>query len=310
MQNNVSIDKNFFPGWTRKSVTFSIDDGNFRLDTKFLEIMRPKGFKGTFNLVSSYINPNEGEKWRELYRGYEIANHCKYHPFVFLPGVEYHLSGLPFDRETAKDELLYNAEIDGMYYIKNKNNWRRIATVERYKQCVTDGHRELEAVFGEGSVRGYVWPYNKQNSPEIFAWLKEQGYFHIRRSLCLDPEFSMPTDRHLFNINAWYTNLPETSAAYDSLADDGNLKFFCLGTHSHDFENNGVWHLLVDFAERFGNRPNDFYYASISEIFDYEDALNALSVTEKEIINNSDLAVYIKVNGEKVMISPHSSYIF
>ena len=29
MQNNHIIDKNFFPGWTRKSVTFSIDDGNF-----------------------------------------------------------------------------------------------------------------------------------------------------------------------------------------------------------------------------------------------------------------------------------------
>ena len=29
------IDLNFYPGWTRKAITFTIDDGNVELDKKF-----------------------------------------------------------------------------------------------------------------------------------------------------------------------------------------------------------------------------------------------------------------------------------
>ena len=44
------IDKNFFPGWVRKSITFTIDDGNIEMDKKFIDITVPAGIKGTFNL--------------------------------------------------------------------------------------------------------------------------------------------------------------------------------------------------------------------------------------------------------------------
>ena len=35
------IDFQFFPGWTRKAITFTIDDGNVFMDRKFLEIVKP-----------------------------------------------------------------------------------------------------------------------------------------------------------------------------------------------------------------------------------------------------------------------------
>ena len=35
---NHKIDTKFYPGWTRKSITFSIDDGNVPMDRKFIEI--------------------------------------------------------------------------------------------------------------------------------------------------------------------------------------------------------------------------------------------------------------------------------
>ena len=43
------IDKNYFPGWVRKSVSFTIDDGNIEMDKKFIDIVRPAGVLGTFN---------------------------------------------------------------------------------------------------------------------------------------------------------------------------------------------------------------------------------------------------------------------
>ena len=71
------IDLNYFPGWTRKSITFTIDDGNVEMDKKFLDIVRPAGIRGTFNLHRwDLLTPDE---YRNFYRGYEIANHCMHH---------------------------------------------------------------------------------------------------------------------------------------------------------------------------------------------------------------------------------------
>ena len=51
-----SIDLHFFPGWTRKSISFTIDDGNIAMDEKFLSIVKPAGIKGTFNLCTPERN--------------------------------------------------------------------------------------------------------------------------------------------------------------------------------------------------------------------------------------------------------------
>ena len=170
-----------------------------------------------------------------------------------------------------------------------------------------EGRRELEDIFGKGRIRGYAWPYHMQNSSEVFEWLKSQGYYHIRRSAKKDPTYSMPTDRTQWYINSWHSNLPDTMIQYDELSDDGNLKFYCLGTHSRDFENIDRWDLVYDLAERLGNRPNDFYYATVSEIFEYEDAINGATVTDTEIINHSHLTLFAKVDASPVQIPPKSS---
>ncbi len=80
-----------FSGWTKKSVTFTIDDGNIAYDTKFLGIIKPCGIHGTFNLCEpNRVTPDE---YRALYRGYEIANHCKHHPLSFDEGQPFVVCG-------------------------------------------------------------------------------------------------------------------------------------------------------------------------------------------------------------------------
>ena len=37
------IDVKFYPGWTRKAITFSIDDGILDMDKKFMDIVEPYG---------------------------------------------------------------------------------------------------------------------------------------------------------------------------------------------------------------------------------------------------------------------------
>jgi len=284
-----------------------MDDGNFRLDKMLIDILKPAGFKGTFNLISNWVTQKPREEAIALYEGFEVANHCKRHPLVFLDGVEYKISDDEFDEQTANEDYVYKTAEKGFYKIKKKR-WLTIVDTETYKRLTDEGRRELEEIFGAGSIRGYAWPYHMQNSSEVFEWLKTQGYQHIRRSAKKDFTFSMPSDRTQWFINSWYTNLPDTAIAYDELADDGNLKFYCLGTHSHDFSNIDRWDLVYDLAARLGNRPDDFYYATVSEIFDYEDAILSARITDTEIINNSNLTLYVKVNGNPVTVAPNSSY--
>ena len=92
----MKIDLNYFPGFTRKSITFTIDDGNFEMDKKFLDIVRPAGIFGTFNL--HHWKERDAEFYRELYKGYEIANHCEKHAIAIDEDVKKELATEPFDR--------------------------------------------------------------------------------------------------------------------------------------------------------------------------------------------------------------------
>ena len=91
----------FYPSFTRKALTFTIDDGNMTYDERLIEILAPAGIRGTFNLCSN-IHKGREAKTVEFYSGYDVANHCKHHPLVNFDGVEYVLSDGAFDEATAE----------------------------------------------------------------------------------------------------------------------------------------------------------------------------------------------------------------
>ena len=98
-----NIDINFFPGWTRKAMTFTIDDGWVAMDTNFINIVRPYGIKGSFNISSDNVTKYNNPKLiRATYRGFEITNHVKLHPFAFRDGEDVRLSEEPLDEKTAE----------------------------------------------------------------------------------------------------------------------------------------------------------------------------------------------------------------
>ena len=138
MQNKIEF---YFPGFVRKSVSFSMDDGWRNTDAKFLSIVRPAGIKGTFNLDN--VNQATPDEYRALYDGYEIANHSKYHPLAFVDGKEYIVSDELFDPEksvpyTTEFPVIYKGEVDGLYrYSKstidaNTKRWYKICDAKNY----------------------------------------------------------------------------------------------------------------------------------------------------------------------------------
>ena len=316
-----SIDASYFPGWTRKSLTFTIDDGNVKHDGRFLDIVRPHGIKGTFNLCAHILSSFTPEGYRDFYRGYEIANHCKFHPIAFDDGMTYYVSEDEFDPMTSRDHtpedpVVYKSGIEGIYRMhhhinrKKPTGWYWVATDDYYLRYVDEGKRELEAVFGEGSVRGYVFPCFIPANAHILAELEGRGYYGLRKTGdVLDTTgFAMPENRMAWSYNAHNTNLLAIMEKYESYPDDGKLKFFAFGVHSGDFETCNNWDVLETFAATYGNRPQDYYYASVGEIFDYEDAVRAVRITSDAVINPSDLTLYITVDGERILLAPHTEY--
>jgi len=317
-----SVDTCFFPGWTRKSVTFTIDDGNLTWDGKFLDIVKPYGILGTFNLCNT--DAASPEEYRAFYRGYEIANHCLNHAIIFRDGFPYKFTDAPFDPMESSVEYVYKTDVPGLYkmhytlYLTDKTRypkpggWHPITDAAHYMEYADETKVILEKVFGEGSVRGFVWPHGKQVCPEVTAHLKAMGYDSIRKTGCIEDStgFAMPTDRWDWTYNANNTNLLSVMEKYEAFPDDGNLKFFSFGVHSVDFERGNNWDDLKAFAKTYGNRPETYYYAGVSDIFAYEDALAALEISEEKIHNPSQITLYIKVGGARILLPPKSSFVF
>lgn len=302
------IDANFFPGWVRKSISFTIDDGNIEMDEKFLSIVKPAGIKGSFNLCTPLKRAMTDEDYRAFYRGYEITDHCHRHPHPFSKLHNPTIATVPFDEETADKSMAYPTEEEGFYRFFTRNWNYYIATDEKYMEYVDVCKKELERVFGKNTVKDFVWPFGEQPNEHVMQALIDYGFRSIRATGDIEDStgFALPHDRMHWSYNAHDTSLLKIAALYESFPDDGELKFFCFGVHSIDFERSGTWGDLVEFCDRFGTRT-DFYYASVGDIFDYEDAVKALRVTESSVTNDSEIDLYITVDGKRRVLCAHSS---
>ena len=188
------------------------------------------------------------------------------------------------------------------------HGWREMADDETYKRCVSECQTVLERIFGKETVTGFVWPYGEQNNAVVKQYLVDMGFKSVRKTGdTLDKtNFALPENRMAWSYNANNRNFLEVMKKYDTVEDNGTLRFFAFGVHSWDFERDANWADLETFTNLYGNRPNDYWYATVDEIFAYADAMDARIITPTMLENPTDLTLYIELNGEKTTIPPHT----
>lgn len=302
-------DINFFPGWVRKSISFTIDDGNLTMDKKFIDIVKKGGIKGTFNIGNFHFDQLSAEGYREFYKGYEIANHVRLHPLAFKSGVTYTVKDTPRPETAEESNDIYPQNgHEGLYSIVGSRGWRRIAADDTYIRLTAECSEQIKEVFFDQPALAFVWPYSMQDNPAVFARLKTMGFYALRKTGALSDStnFDLPADRTAWSYNAGNRSLLTDAKLFRDYPDDGRLKTFIFGVHSADFEKSGNWCDLEEFTEQYGGRPQEFWYATNYEIFHYEDAVKSLQISDNEIDNPSDVAVYIKIDGSPAVIEPHA----
>lgn len=302
----------FFPGFVKKSITFTIDDGFVPMDRKFLSIVEHAGLRGTFNLCSNILGYLTAAGYRAFYNCHEIANHAKYHCSAIREDLEYVYSDALRPETGADKGTLYATEVPGVYNgFICRDYWCYQANSPVYEKMAELGRVELEEVFGKGSVKGFVWPNGQRKNGPVFEGMKNAGYYGLRKTgeVMDSTGYSLPADRMTWSYNTNCLHLLALAEKYEEYPDDGELKFFCFGVHSHDFECEGKWDDLVEFCDRYGNRPESYYYAPVGEIFAYEDAMNELKVSEREIVNNSDIDLFLSVDGRRVRVNANNTYV-
>ena len=319
LANGRVIDLNYYPGFVRKAVTFTIDDGDMVNDEIFLGIVKPAGIKGTFNLC------NVKEGMLELYEGYEVANHHVLHTTPMRDGFDYSkvefVDGyLPVAGEQdygkiyLKSQTVDGKRVEGLYYVHytlygSTAGWHPLASDETYTEYLEWTTDEIEKTFGVGECVGFAYPHGSL-SETVKEYIKNAGYLYARKTgnLKATTGFALPADRFAWTYNADVKCLLEVMASYDALEDSGELKFFAFGVHAKDFV--GKWDVLEEFAQLYGGREEEFWYATNREVFEYEDAIRGLVIIDEKIENRSEVDVFITVDGIKTLIPAHGEYIF
>ena len=254
-----------FPGFKRKAVTLSYDDGT-KHDKKLVEIMQKHGLKGTFNLDSELFSA-EPSNYKlsaaeavELFTGagMEVAVHGAQHLSLSEMDPAVATRDVLVDRENL--EKTFGKIIRGMAYACGKYN---DSVIEMLRHCGIDYARTTIA------THGFALPTN---------WLAMPTTCHHN-------------DARLFELVDEFINAEEQNYFWRNKP----MLFFLWG-HSFEFNNNNNWDVIEKFGEKIGGR-DDIWYATNGEIFSYVQAFNRLhfSTNLEYVENPSAIDVYINV---------------
>lgn len=273
-----------FPEGKAKAVTFSYDDGS-KADLRLADILDKNGLKGTFNVMSGMQDQRsttDAERLDLMERGHEIALHGDIHRAPCL--------SRPID--TIRDTL--------------------------------DCRLELEKRFGR-IIRGYAYPdsgigrfINGLDYSVIRNQLSVMGVAYARTLGGDNGDFLIPNDPYAWMPTAHHNN-PALSGWIDSFLslDIENAyagakfpRLLYIWGHSSEFDRDGNWAVIEDYAERIG-RAKDVWAATNIEIIDYINAYRSLitSASGDRVYNPTLVTVHFVSDGVPYVIAPGKELI-
>ena len=260
-----------FPEFKSKALTLSYDDASI-YDKRLVQIFNENGLKATFNINSGLMTENDG--WRmslkeaiDLYKSgeHEIAIHGFKHLSLYDIPEHCAIDEILQDKKTL--EQATNSIIRGMAYSYGTYNAKIVEVLKKLDICYART----------------VWQSENFDISDNFLELKPTCHHK-------NPKLFKLLDDFLSNeiSNIFFKNGP---------------KLFYVWGHSHEFQNDGNWELMEQFAQKAGNHQ-DVWYATNIEILSYINAYRNLiwSTDTTRIYNPTATDVYINYYGRECRI--------
>ncbi|MDD6041883.1 MAG: polysaccharide deacetylase family protein [Clostridia bacterium] len=237
-----------FPGGLCKALTLSYDDG-VEQDERLLRIMQQHGLKGAFNLNSGQFAP-EGTVYPE-------------------GRIHRRMS------EKAIVDLFAHSGQEVAIHACFHGDLPSLPPAHAVWQIVRDKER-LETLFGR-IIRGMAYPYGTF-SAELTGTLRNCGVAYAR-TVQSTHRFDLPGDWLTLPATCHH-NDPELMNLAKTFAQGKPYRpqLFYLWGHSYEFEADGNWQRIEDFASYIGQRE-DIWYATNIQIHDYVQAWKSLHIS-------------------------------
>lgn len=314
-----AVDANYYPGFVRKAVTFSFDDGpTLSSDNKVMDKLSASNYKATFNLITNTFLDENGTVYPTdtTYTAYNTtgftdgnnpeAVYDAYCNKVFNQFVTNIKNGNHEIASHSRYHLRFNAE-------SNPNASVMYNKADNIKSSLLIGKTSLEKWLGS-EVRGFAYPYGYPGTSgkQFVDYLSEIGTCYARQS-GYTGKFDVPSDFMNWTCTSYFAgvsedNLSAKSNEFWNLADDGELKLFSLWGHSWEFDaKTGVredtWSKLDKIIADMDSHKGEFWNPTNIEFYDYIKAKESLVITDDSVYNPSDIDVYVTINGVKKVVS-------
>ena len=268
-----------YPNGLGKALTLSYDDG-VEQDLTLLEILKKTGLKCTFNLNSGLWAP-EGHTWPagQIHRRMTASRACR----------AYTGSG----HEVAVHGLTH-ANFAGM-------------SIPLLLEEIMEDRKNLEKMFGV-IVRGAAYPYGTWDQGARQA-LKDCGIAYCR-TVSSTHDFHIPGDFLTLNPTCHHGDPALFDLLDRFLKDraDWICRLFYLWGHTYEFEANGNWQLIEDFAARASGH-DDVWYCTNIQVCDYVRDFGRLefSADGKRVFNPTATRLWFSEKGRVRDIAPGAS---
>ncbi len=273
--------KVYYPGYAKKALVLSYDDGNETADTILIEKLNAAGMKGAFNIIGSRLVEDETVKnrLRDLYSGHEIGNHTYSHPDM---------------RETPANG----------------------AAVLTEQQCIDDISRAkalLEEYF-DTQVKGLAYSITNPNRPLVNEYVKST-HIYARNAptrgggteFAIPQSFSPSWSFTAIDYNAGTDYCPEYIDRYLQL-ETPELTQLSIWGHPSVVNQDNRWYVIDNMIYDYVNCGQNIWNPTVADYVDYINATRALVVTADFVANPTNIDIYATSEGVQIVIPANTLY--
>lgn len=267
-----------YPGFKRKAVTFSYDDGVIQ-DVEVVLILKKHRMKGTFNL-----NPglSGNRKYRMDLSGKEID--CSY--------LDLKKDYRVYEGMEVSNHTFSHPHLEDISYFSKQDELER-------------GRLELEEIFHNG-IYGFAYPYGTYDEGTLD--LEKRIGVEYARTTRSTYSFSLPYRWDLWNPTVHHRDKKIFDVIDEFLKSRKELALLYIWGHGYEFALDHNFDLLDDICDRLSS--DDVVCLTNHEVYVYVRAASEVyySKREKAFVNPSDMDVYLMVDDQKIMVPKRGVY--